>query len=149
MMRNLLFLILFFLGACNSPASDQQPPVSVADSLQQLVIEGHDVAMAKMFVMQRQQKDLQARLDSLKKQPAGIVSENSLKTTGAVLAAVTAADIAMHHWMNGFKYDTLKDNPGAREQYLRQQLTTVNQMKDQVLSSVAAADSLLAATPAK
>ncbi|MCH5690518.1 hypothetical protein LWM68_43585 [Niabella sp. W65] len=50
----------------------------------------------------------------------------------------------MNEWMEGFRYDSLKDNEPARVDYLKIQLASVNQMKEVVLSSIAKADSVLA-----
>ncbi len=137
-----LALIALLAVACNSGApADAEPQKSLSDSLLQQVLDGHDVAMPKMMKLQRLQKDAQAELDSLKKTPGNTQRIALLDST---LKNLNYADVAMHEWMEGFKYDSLKDNEPARVDYLKIQLASVNEMKEVVLSSIAKADSVLA-----
>lgn len=137
-----LALIALLAVACNSGApADAEPQKSLSDSLLQQVLDGHDVAMPKMMKLQRLQKDVQAELDSLKKTPGNTQRIALLDST---LKNLNYADVAMHEWMEGFKYDSLKDNEPARVDYLKIQLASVNEMKEVVLSSIAKADSVLA-----
>ena len=137
-----LALITLLAAACNSGGpADSEPQKSLSDSLLQQVLDGHDVAMPKMMKLQRLQKDAQAELDSLKKIPGNTQRIALLDST---LKNLNYADVAMHEWMEGFKYDSLKDNEPARVDYLKIQLASVNEMKEVVLSSIAKADSVLA-----
>lgn len=144
-MRFACFIILsLFFMACNSgtSADSNEPEKSFNDSLLQQVIDGHDVAMPKMMKLERLQKEAQAALDSLTKAGAARHKDriSLLETT---VKDLRAADIAMNEWMNGFRYDSLKDKPAERETYLKAQLESVNKMKDLVLKSITGADSVL------
>ncbi len=137
-----LALIALLTTACNSGGSaDAEPQKSLSDSLLQQVLDGHDVAMPKMMKLQRLQKDAQAEIDSLKK-TSGNASRIAL--LDSTIKNLSYADVAMHEWMEGFRYDSLKDNEPARVDYLKIQLASVNEMKEVVLSSIAKADSVLA-----
>ena len=141
-MRLFLFSIVIscFVLACNN-TGDAEPAVSLADSLLKQVIEGHDVAMPKMMKMERLQKEAQAEMDSLKKLPG---QTERIALLDSTIKSLSYADVAMHEWMEGFRYDSLKDNEPARIDYLKMQLATVNEMKDNVISSLEKADSVLA-----
>lgn len=137
-----LALIALLAAACNGGSPQPaEAGKSLADSLLQQVLDGHDVAMPKMMKLQRLQKDAQAQIDSLKKIPGSTARIALLDST---LKTLNYADVAMHEWMEGFKYDSLKDNEAARVDYLKIQLASVNEMKEVVLSSIAKADSVLA-----
>ncbi|WP_300601712.1 viral A-type inclusion protein [Niabella sp.] len=150
-MKFLFFpLTLVLLMACgdgNRPASTETPdgPQTQADSLLQEVIDGHDVAMPKMKKLERLMNESKAAIDSLGKLPAGAQKQNAgLKTKlEEALTDLTNADKTMHDWMNGFKYDSLKDNEPERIKYLQDQKTKVNVMKDAVLSSISKAEGVL------
>lgn len=147
-MKTKLFLLLLsvaiFVGCQTAPSPDaeeeEEPKMTYTDSLLRQVIDGHDVAMPKMFKLERLQKDLNGKIDSLKKTSANKESIASLET---VVKKLSEADADMHAWMEGFSYDTLKDNEQQRIAYLKGQLESVNKMKDKVLGSIAYADSVL------
>ncbi len=137
-----LAFVALIVMACNSGGSaDAEPQKSLSDSLLQQVLDGHDVAMPKMMKLQRLQKDAQTEIDSLKRTPGNTQRIALLDST---LKNLSYADVAMHEWMEGFKYDSLKGNEPARVDYLKIQLASVNAMKEVVLSSIAKADSVLA-----
>jgi hypothetical protein len=129
--------------ACNNPGSENNKPAkSLSDSLLQQVLDGHDVAMPKMMKLQRLQKEAVAEMDSLKKLPGNHTTRIAL--LDSTVKNLDYADVAMNVWMEGFRYDSLKDNEPARIDYLKIQLEEVNKVKDVVLSSVEKADSVLA-----
>ncbi|MGE9311306.1 viral A-type inclusion protein [Niabella sp. CJ426] len=135
-------LVALLATACNNGGSEPaEPGKSLSDSLLQQVLDGHDVAMPKMMKLQRLQKDVQTEIDSLKKTSGNTQRIALLDST---LKNLSYADVAMHEWMEGFRYDSLKDNEPARVDYLKIQLASVNEMKEVVLSSIAKADSVLA-----
>lgn len=137
-----LALVALLAAGCNNEGSGSATPgKSLSDSLLKQVLEGHDVAMPKMMKLQRLQKDAQAELDSLKKTSGNAQRIALLDST---IKNLNYADVAMHEWMEGFRYDSLKDNEPARIDYLKIQLASVNEMKEVVLSSIAKADSVLA-----
>jgi len=135
-------LIALLAVACNNSGSEPaEPQKSLSDSLLQQVLDGHDVAMPKMMKLERLQKDAQAELDSLKQAKGNATRIALLDST---IKNLSYAEATMNEWMEGFRYDSLKDNEPARVDYLKIQLASVNQMKEVVLSSIAKADSVLA-----
>ncbi|MGC4234004.1 MAG: viral A-type inclusion protein [Niabella sp.] len=147
MMRLILITVAVVCSvtmACNNPESgNNEPAKSLSDSLLQLVLDGHDVAMPKMMKLQRLQKEAAAEIDSLKKVP-GNAHKVRIALLDSTIKSLDYADVAMNEWMEGFRYDSLKDNEPARVDYLKIQLEQVNKMKDIVLSSIEKADSVLA-----
>ena len=134
--------LFFLLWACNTHTANE-PEKTLNDSLLEQVLAGHDIAMPKMMKMERLQKEAATELDSLKK--AGAAShKDRIAQLESTTKSLEEADKAMHDWMDGFRYDSLKDNPEAREAYLKAQLESVNKMKDLVVSSLADADTVLA-----
>jgi hypothetical protein len=144
-MRFISFILLscVVLSCKNNTSGDAEPAKSLSDSLLQQVIDGHDVAMPKMMKLERLEKEAQSELDSLKKQSA---TKNAARIAilDSTVKSLNYADVAMHEWMEGFKYDSLKGNEPARIDYLKIQLESVNKMKEVVLSSIKQADSVLA-----
>lgn len=139
-----LIACAFAATSCNNPPA--QPKQSIADSLLKEVLASHDVAMSKMMKLERLQKEVKHLADSLKK-----LSPGNLKTiagyrnqTDGILHSLRYADSMMNKWMEGFKYDSLKNNELQREAYLRNELKKVNQVKEAILNSVQKADSFLA-----
>lgn len=90
-------------------------------------------------------KESKTAIDSIDKLPAAAQKQNApLKALlDAAHKDLAQADNAMNEWMNGFKYDSLKDNEAARVQYLQNEKTKINAVKDLVLNSLSKADSLL------
>ncbi|AHF17810.1 hypothetical protein [Niabella soli] len=147
-MKSLLFslTLAFFLVACGENQSKaKEQPQSKADSLLQDVIDAHDIAMPQTKKMERLMKESKTAIDSIDKLPAAAQKQNApLKALlDAAHKDLAQADNAMNEWMNGFKYDSLKDNEAARVQYLQNEKTKINAVKDLVLNSLSKADSLL------
>ncbi|HRB80620.1 MAG TPA: hypothetical protein PKY86_10440 [Niabella sp.] len=94
-----------------------------------------------MFKLERLQKELTTKIDSLKKASG---SKSDIALYENLVKKLSSADAEMHSWMEGFSYDTLKDNEAGRLLYLNGQLESVNKMKENVLGSLAFADSVLA-----
>ena len=74
MKKLLLFASICFLFACNSKKEDGSKETagdnkSIADSLMEQVMDGHDAGMAKYGKMQGYQKQIDALLDSISKLP--------------------------------------------------------------------------------
>lgn len=150
-MKFLFFpLAIVLLMACgegnhSSGAEAGDGPQTQADSLLQAVIDGHDVAMPKMKKLERLVNESKAAIDSLGKLPPAAQKQNAALKTKLedALADLTHADKTMHDWMNGFKYDSLKDNEPERIKYLQDQKAKVDVMKDAVLNSISKAEGIL------
>ncbi|MCF3110444.1 viral A-type inclusion protein [Niabella sp. CC-SYL272] len=143
----LAMVVLMACGEGNRPSSAEagEGPQTQADSLLQEVIDGHDVAMPKMKKLERLMNESKAAIDSIGKlSPEAQKQHAALKTKlEDALAALSNADKTMHEWMNGFKYDSLKDNEPERIKYLQDQKAKVDVMKNAVLNSISKADSVL------
>jgi len=135
-------LVCSIAMACNNSGESGEPAKSLSDSLLQQVLDGHDVAMPKMMKLQRLQKEANAEMDSLKKLPGNHKARIAL--LDSTIKNLDYADVTMNVWMEGFRYDSLKNNEPARIDYLKIQLVEVNKVKDIVLSSIEKADSVLA-----
>ncbi|MCD2424617.1 viral A-type inclusion protein [Niabella pedocola] len=139
-------VLLVACGEGNRTAAEAgDGPQTQADSLLQAVIDGHDVAMPKMKKLERLMNESKAAIDSLGKlPPAAQKQQAALKTKlEDALADLTNADKTMHDWMNGFRYDSLKDNEPERIRYLQDQKAKVDVMKDAVLNSISKAEGVL------
>ncbi|WP_346237471.1 viral A-type inclusion protein [Niabella insulamsoli] len=144
-MRICFFILLSsLLFSCKNDASgDGGSEKPLSDSLLQLVLDGHDVAMPKMMKLSRLQKEAQAEMDSLKGLP-GAAHTARIAALDSTIKKLSFADVSMNEWMEGFRYDSLKNDETARVAYLKMQLESVNQMKDIVLATIEEADSVLA-----
>ena len=136
---------MLFLSACNSQPAEQGEQKSLADSLFDEVMDGHNVAMPKMMKLERLQRQTKEAIDSIAKLPAARQQELAAYKVqlDSTLKALDYGDFAMTKWMNEFKYDSLKDNEPERVKYLQSELEKVNKMKEAVLGSINMADSLL------
>ncbi|MBO9593771.1 MAG: viral A-type inclusion protein [Niabella sp.] len=139
-------VLLVACGEGNRSAAEAgDGPQTKADSLLQAVIDGHDVAMPKMKKLERLMNESKAAIDSLDKlPPAAQKQQAALKTKlEDALTDLANADKTMHDWMNGFRYDSLKDNEPERIKYLQDQKAKVDVMKDAVLNSISKAEGVL------
>lgn len=149
-MKPLLFSLLitaFLIGCGENPnqSDGKTQPQSQADSLLQEVIDAHDIAMPKTKKMERLIRESAAAIDSIDKLSVPVQKQNAALKTRLVTVHtdLVQANTAMNEWMNGFKYDSLKENEAARIQYLQDQKTKITAVKDLVLSSLSKADSML------
>lgn len=147
MKRIFLMLAVVSFAACgdgeNTTDATNDGPKTQADSLLQEVIDGHDVAMPKMKKLERLARESKAAIDSLTALPAA-KQNDSLKTRlQTIHTDLLGAEQKMNEWMNGFKYDSLKDDETARVKYLQDQKTSVIIMKDAVLGSIEKAEAVL------
>lgn len=148
-MRSVIIAIgMILLTACNNNAPNQQAEVegksALSDSLFDAVMESHDVAMPKMFKLERLQKEAKAKSDSLNKLPAALKKENATTKAGldSLVKDLEYADFAMNKWMQEFKYDSLKNNEPERIKYLQSEKVKVDKVKDAVLGSLQKAEAL-------
>ena len=116
--------------------------VTKEDSLLQEVMDGHDVGMARMIKLSKYQQKVTHAIDSIGKLPAGKRDKNYLKTLEELKEELSYAENSMNLWMDGFKMDSLKDQPTLRLAYLEQQRTTVLKVKEAILNSLGRTDSL-------
>lgn len=150
MKKLLLFASICFLFACNSKKGDGGKETagdnkSLADSLMEQVMDGHDAGMAKYGKMQGYQKQIDALLDSISKLPAKAKEaaapyQDKLQATRTELATALTQ---MDKWMEEFNMDSAANDIQKRIQYLTDEKDKVGKVKTLILESVGKADSLL------
>lgn len=111
------------------------------DSLFKLLMEGHDVGMAKMGKIKEAQKQAQAALDSLNK-TTGAGKEALQQALMDVQEDLNYAEYSMNTWMEEFNVDSAKDNQEVRLSYLKSEQEKVDKVKGAILESLRVADSL-------
>ena len=119
-----------------------QTAVSIQDSLLEAVMEGHDIGMARMGKMSKYLKQIQAELDSMTKVPAKSIDKAYQEKLTALKEDLNYAEFAMNEWMEKFSLDTLADNVEQKIKYLESEKLKVEKVKENILSSLAKADSL-------
>lgn len=142
----IIFSLALFTLSCGNQSADAGETKSLPDSLFDEVIAGHDVAMPKMPKLERLLKQTRQAIDSVNQLPAAKQKELSAYKAqlDSTLKALEYGDAAMTEWMNGFKYDSFKNNEAERIKYLQSELEKVNKMKDAVLGGISKADSIFA-----
>ena len=141
------FLAILVLAACNNNKSDKKanPLQAEADSLEKLVVNGHDVAMPKSMKIPDLQKEAQRLIDSISALPAKAQQTSApLKAKlEELVSELNYAYKAMDKWMNEIDFDSAVNNIEQRIKYFTDENIKVNKVKDAVLNSIAKADSLL------
>lgn len=150
MKKLLLFVSVCLLFACNSKKEEGGKEMagekkSMADSLMEQVMDGHDVGMAKYGKMQGYKKQIDALLDSISKLPAKAKEaaapyQEKLQSTGQELATALAQ---MDKWMEEFNMDSAANDMEKRILYLAEEKDKVGKVKSLILETVGKADSLL------
>lgn len=109
------------------------------------VNKGHNLGMAKMGQLTRYQQYTQRLRDSINALPAAarVQLDARLKQLDTLQRQIDSADTEMNKWMEGYQYDSLKDNPELRASYLSGEKIKVEAMVGLILSAIHKADSLL------
>lgn len=110
------------------------------DSLFKLVMEGHDVGMAKMSKIKESQKLAQSALDSLK--ISSRVNPALQQALTDIQEDLNYAEYSMNTWMEEFNPDSARDNMETRLSYLKSEQEKVEKVKGSILESLRVADSL-------
>jgi hypothetical protein len=138
--------------ACNnqstSEATDRKngyEPVmkTKEDSLYHDVMQGHDVGMAKIGKLRKNIDEVNRRLDSIGKLPAAKVNADYKESLNQLQKELNDANNEMNSWMDEFKVDSATNNSDLRIKYLQQEKDKVTLVKQHILTSLQAADSLL------
>jgi hypothetical protein len=138
---------IIFVACGNNPSTDRKDGFSdVAktpeDSMFQVVMNGHDTAMAQMGKLSRYRKQVQQDLDSLQKLKS--TSARSLHATYSDLyTSLKGAEDGMNRWMDEFVIDTAQDDIPTRMKYLAYEQVRVERVRDSIFSALSRADSLL------
>jgi len=140
-----LTVISMLVWACNNgedKAAERKDgfsnePKTETDSLYKSVMDGHDIGMAKMGALKKNNGIAQSKIDSVQKLPAGKQDKVYLQEVMTLQQQLTNAEKGMNEWMEGFNLDSSKSN-----NYLKSELQKVNIVRDNILNSLAKADSL-------
>ena len=155
MKRIVPVLAIIIFTACNSAdntghahgaAGDgSKKAATPADSLMELVMEGHDAAMPKMSKLSAAQKNVQLALDSIKKLPGKSqeAAASYKSKLDSLMKDLQYAENSMNRWMEEFAMDSLENNADLRLKYLESEKEKVNAVKEHIFSSLQKADSLL------
>ncbi|MFT4023049.1 MAG: hypothetical protein QM664_04595 [Flavihumibacter sp.] len=119
-----------------------EKPATTEDSLYKLVIDGHDEAMARMGRIKGLKADVETKLDSVKKLPAGKLKEELTASYKLLGAKLDTAYQSMNNWMKHFDPDSAKADAAKRVAYLQGELDKVNKVKEAIAGSLSKADSL-------
>lgn len=139
-------MVLFALLSCGGGGERtdgySDNPRSQEDSLFKDVLEGHDVAMAKMGKLKGFRKEVEARLDSLAKlsPPSGTRIDTALSNLRRELEN---AEQQMNVWMEDFVIDSASDNLERRIDYLLNEKIRVDKVRDDIMRALERADSVL------
>ncbi len=139
------------MAACNN-ATDHaghradgysHKPENAEDSLFQLVMDGHDVAMGKMGKIKGFQEQAKKALDSIAKLPAGAARNQLEQAYKSVQEDLNYSVFSMDSWMEAFEPDSAKDDNAKRLEYLQSEADKVGKLKTGILATLARADSLM------
>ena len=147
----IIFLAFGFLAACNNTdkKSNTGNKVSktLADSLENEVMDGHNMGMAKYGKLTAMQNKAQRLLDSIAKLPAKArEAMNPLKTKlDGLVEDLRSAKSSMDKWMEEYNMDSAVNNIEQRIKYLSAEKIKVSKVKESILNSLQKADSVLKA----
>jgi hypothetical protein len=131
----IVYLCLWFLAACqNNPSEGGQ-----RKALESRVMQVHDAAMAEMDQIFILRQDLKKLRDTLQSRQADTAAQRLVEQH---LGLLQKADEAMMHWMHQYKSPEEKQSHEAAMQYLQHQLQKMEQVKKQMDSTLAAAQSI-------
>jgi len=144
----LLAIAFTVLYSCNSSDKNEtkgDPQKNIADSLEKLVDEGHNVGMAKYGKLKSMKFQAERMLDSIAKLPARAkeaAAPLKAKLDGLVQELNDAKE-GMDKWMREYDMDSAIDNLEQRIKYLSDETQKVGKVKEAILGSLQRADSIL------
>jgi TolA-binding protein len=145
MIRIPVLLIVVAMTACNNVADNKPKTKTQTDSLMDEVMEGHNLAMAKISKLHETKNQIQQVLDSISKLPSD-AQKNSVHyrtQLDSALNRLTLADVGMDKWMSEFNMDSASNDAEKRMKYLESEKIKVSAVKNEILSSLKNADSLI------
>lgn len=159
MIKKIIFplLAISLLSACNNGGHEdhskhgteegKNAPKTMADSLYDDVMAGHDEVMPKMGKVRGAQAQAKAMLDSIAKLPAKAqdAAGDLKKKLETLVNDLNYADFAMDKWMTEFNMDSAINNMQERIKYLEGEKGKVTKVKEAVFGGLARADSLFKA----
>ena len=142
----LVSLVAILLFSCDNKNKNEKSAASkTADSLFNNVMDGHNVAMAKMGRLTRAEQASRRLLDSIQKLPgkAKQAAEPLRIKLDTLQKELSYAEFAMNKWMEEFNMDSALNNIEQRIDYLKSEKLKVSKVKDAILESLQKADSVL------
>lgn len=143
-----LIVFAFAFLACNNSGSDTTHDTthkSRSDTLMDEVMEGHDVAMAKISKVNQAKKSIQQVLDSISQLPTTVqkASVQYRMQLDSAFNRLTFAGYAMDKWMEEFKMDSAQGDEQKRIEYLESEKTKISNVSNAIFTSLQKADSLI------
>lgn len=141
-------LVFIAITACNNSektVENEDPKTALADSLQKVVLDEHDIAMPKSMKIPAIQKEIQSLIDSISKLPAKAQTatapyKSKLEDLNKELSDAYSS---MDKWMTEFKLDSTFSNAEEKIKYMTEEKMKVGEVKEAVLNSIQKADSVL------
>ena len=147
MIRILVLVFVVAITACNNAANNTTPTKvkTETDSLMDEVMEGHNVAMAKISKLHQTRTQIEHTLDSIR-----ALSTDAQKNSAhykmlldSAVIRLTRADDAMEKWMSEFNMDSASNDAERRIKYLQTEKVKISTVKDEIIFSLQSADSLM------
>ena len=144
-------IALLVIVACKNNSGSEQnerkdgfgdTPKSKEDSLFKEVMEGHNLAMARMIKINKYLTQIQKKLDSINKLPVAKINKEYQQILIDLQEDLNYAENGMNTWMEEFKIDSLKENSDKRIQYLETEKIKVEKIKEAIMSGLQRADSI-------
>ena len=126
-----------FVWACGSASSENRP----VDAMVKQVIDIHDKVMPKMGNMTKLQKDLRKEIEELEGQDTADAERVAAMKTA--VAKLESAKAGMRNWMKEFEHPSAEQAESEALKYLESELKKVEQLRDDILSSLKQAENLM------
>jgi len=141
------FMFIAFMACTNEKKKETgtKGPKTLADSLMEDVMDGHDVGMSKYGKLEGTLKKVQKVLDSIRSLPekAQEAAKPYKEQLEGLVLDLGYAITAMDKWMEEFDMDSALNNMEARIRYLTDEKMKVGKVKEAILNSLQKADSVL------
>jgi hypothetical protein len=145
----LLLAALVVFISCNNNSKDEKVEdsgkKSILDSLEEVVMDGHDVGMAKYGKLKSLRAQAERVLDSIAKLPekARMAAAPLKEKLDAIVKDLNDAKNNMDVWMREYSLDSAANDIEKRIEYLMSEKTRVGKVKEDILNSLQRADSIL------
>lgn len=138
-------LAVLLLLSCKNSNNESKTLKAHADSLMDDIMGNHGASMAKMNKISVAQALIKKSIDSIGKLPEKAKKETSVykNELDSMLVQLNNSESSMNQWMDEFNIDSLQSNLKGRIQYLESEKQKVIKVKDDMISSLQKADSLL------
>jgi hypothetical protein len=147
MKRILVFALVVTIAACNNATNSNSTTKgkTQTDSLMDDVMQGHNVAMAKISKLHETRNQILQAMDSISNLPANAQKNSAHYKTllDSAFNRLTRADDAMEKWMSEFNMDSSSNDAHERVKYLESEKDKVSAVKDEIINSLQNADSLI------